>query len=591
MPRSFGSTGPAPNTVWFGNIPDRLNMLRPGLPSQNLFPGVYRGWYAANFLNLWFLNNLQYNGGSNVPTASLGGFTTAPDGTNNTAQLLVETTANTQHQTWCEMEIRAGIGPTRLSGFFKSTNRRLKLMLIGDPQVDTITTHLPFGGNGMSAVFDLVGGQVGVGATVIGTGIPIGVEMVPYPNGWFKCSLDLANAGGTELWAAAIIDHGTGTNAESVTYAGDGASGVYGWRTNCMPIPAYALNNVCFFDDFTDHTLSNIDLANTHDPAKTWFLQHSVPFIPYASIGPQPPNGASGDNTSFQQSGSILTILGGHNGANVPQLHTFAANSNDLRTVNPAPYIGKGWVPPALFESSLGFHFAEHAGTEPTGAFWTWSIENVVGNPFSQPFTSGFNGNTQNFNLTGKEIDFFEDARPRAASILNYEEALGGSSIQVVGNIPMAIGSPPWNNTHIFFEGDSCFYVPNSTFYIALDTNTNKIPPDTLGVHWKLYTDLSAPNFAFQSNQPPVLNDPALQNVYSILIIPYKPGQVGLIMGFYNGIYTQTGPIITWSPNGGVSGNGGSGYSFKSNDWQQLPIILNAGNVMTYDVDWVKVTQ
>lgn len=587
LPHGPGEVGPAPFSMVFGSLPDRLNMLRPTKPSVLVAPfGQYMGPFACNFLNQWLIFNLNDDGsGPNTPLGSLGGFTTAPDGTTNTAQLFVEAAINNQHQIWCGCVENAigGFPPLRLSGYFKSSNRRVELVLGEGGQLDVLGSHLWFLGTGVKCVFDLVNGQIGVAPVKFGSGGAsiIGAEIVPVGNGWYKCSID-ANGFGGSTWGIVITDNGTGVNAESITYAGDGVSGVYGWRTNLMPIQAYAMNSVCFFDDFNDPTLANVDKLNSKAPGFDWYIDHATPTIPYLAPG----QGVS-DMTGISASGSILTQLAGHNLANTAGICTAVA----LSRTAPTTYIGHTWVPPALFESRFAYNFPVTGLNLDTGAFWTWSLDYNCNNPFS--IAGAVINGPQNFNIVGCEIDFFEDFRSvtgafrsGAGSALSYEQALvdiGGTCNKNTtnGTARMSVGAPPWDAVHPFNPGDSCFYIPNSTFYVAINAQSiNKPPPSNPGL-WAVYSAV----------QPISIDDPTLMHVYSCLMLPHRgSSNAGCVMQFYDGVYAGNNVSASWRPTSDKTFDAPSD-TYQSSDNHHFPIMINAGNFTTYQFDWVRVTQ
>jgi hypothetical protein len=577
-----GSLGAAPNRFWFGYIPDQYNMLRPLHPPSGIGAGAADTFAAANLFNSvsWWPTNQQDFSGSNTALVTWGATSLAPDGT-NTAQMLVEGTANTQHYTNAGWSIGPGalFGPMRFSGFFKvpgvGSSRRI-VMQIGDSGVvDTISAHTWTPTNAIKCIFDLVGGQVAVGPTLIGGGgfSVIGAEIAQFPNNWFRCSVD-AFLGGSQVWFATVyLDNQTGTNAERTTYIGDGSSGVIGWRTNVMPIPAYGLNNIVFFDDFNDG-MASIDLANTHDPSKTWFLEHRTPGIP----GP-----LAATPNCLSESNSILTLIGAgqvgggaRGGPNNPQLHSFAANS----TVAPTGYVGKGWVPPFMMEGRFSWQFALETAFSDSMAWWSWGIEFMVGNPFDASGTYG----PQNKFLMGREIDFLESASINITSgtaIAAYginALPVGNQDFPEVGSPgafahgPTIVGIPPWNPVRQWGGAPYCFYTPNSTFYKAIAANINQ-PPPTNPASWQVYADHTS---------PPVMTDPSQLQVYGMLVLPYGPGKVGMVLSFYNGIFAS-GCVRSW--------NTSSNSNMIQSDWEQIPIIFNSGGSFSVSIDWLKVTQ
>src|SRR5215831_818931 len=92
-----GSAGAAPNTILFGYVPDRLNMLWP-YHATNAPSAVWEtGLNQANLASQWTIYNTSYQGGANANTVSFGANTLAPDTTNNAVHL-TEAATNSVHK-------------------------------------------------------------------------------------------------------------------------------------------------------------------------------------------------------------------------------------------------------------------------------------------------------------------------------------------------------------------------------------------------------------------------------------------------------------------------------------------------------------
>src|SRR5215469_1709163 len=224
-PRQLNSTGPSPTQLWFGGLPDRLNMLAPSLGAgqtsgsnaelvANVSPIV-----AANFAN-------QFS----AVGCSFGAATAAPDGTTSNSQSIVEDTSTGVHGVnaciYRATPQSAPYGTLRFSVFLKGNGRRAVLQCVTDQGVFS---------DGVRAVFDLAGGQVAIPTATFFTNTPqvmatytaVGQEIVPFGNGWYRCSMDFTFRP-FSLWMVCLVylDNGTGTGALSMSYTGNGSSGV-----------------------------------------------------------------------------------------------------------------------------------------------------------------------------------------------------------------------------------------------------------------------------------------------------------------------------------------------------------------------------
>lgn len=591
-----GATGPAPTTVWFGALPDRLNMLAPKHPSGGT-PLANDQYIAANYLNQWTIWNQNFGGGSNVLVATLGGFTTAPDGTTNTAQLLVEAAVNAQHFTssGCVLsQFAVDCGWYRVAGFFKSAGRRIILGVLANFATGggAVTSQ-----SGAKAIFDLAGGQVGVQSAVFGTAPNFEVTpavIVPYSNGFFLCYFDVhINYKGIVASAIpivfAMLDNGTGTNAESSTYAGDGVSGVYGWRTNMMPDRAWGMGTRVFFDDFLDPTMANWDWGFTQQPGFTWYPDTSNPQIP----------GVGGSLQSFKPdfviANSILTIDGGGNaGAHLDQISTAAAQGH----VSPTPFVGTTFKLPALFEGRMSYsYFLQTPTNTRQTSLWNLGMEFVCNQPFIPNNIYG----AQHIGVMGMERDFYESVgggrpgtAPTSTEIL-YEENANGQLAPNIGggynggqsaNVGTAVGKPDerpiWGASFIYALNDIVFNPTDSQFYISLQANNNANRPDLSPTFWTVYT----------TTPPPLtFKDFTQLHVYSGLVLPYDKvrNRQGQWLQFFDGLFCSLIDCWAPSPSDGSVGNLAQVADYASYDLR----IFGFGNGASFplSVDWVSVTQ
>lgn len=107
-----------------------------------------------------------------------------------------------------------------LSIFAKVTANPRRLAIVADE---------PTGSNGLFAVFDIVGAQVGVASTTFGTGWTAGIASVtPVSGGWLLCKIaGFTSDTNTTIRSEFELDNGTGTGAISNNYSNDGVSGLF----------------------------------------------------------------------------------------------------------------------------------------------------------------------------------------------------------------------------------------------------------------------------------------------------------------------------------------------------------------------------
>lgn len=371
-----GASSPPTNTVYLPPVPNRANMLQDyqwgsalsGFPAE--LPLLFNSYNNLKFLNLWCPYNTAMDGGSNVATVSFGGFTTAPDGTTNTAQLMVENTNDGLHfatagyypistysfiSTAGEYGQFHSYGLLRLAGFFKSSNRRIILELSNFRSVESSNN------NGAQACFDLVHGTVAFSGAYAGGGgfgplesyTQVSAQIRPYPNGWYLCWMDVFLDTGTQsnfVRLASYLDNGTATLGSRPSYTGDGSSGVYGWLTNLMPTRSWGLNSTAFFDDFT--SLATIDGANgspTYSPGFNWYNGGlhfpTTDLRSYPTVSTQNPSYAVPPVASRSYSGSAATFVVS------PATSDYFAQSGSILTLQ----IGAPLTPPVGVDSAEWF--------------------------------------------------------------------------------------------------------------------------------------------------------------------------------------------------------------------------------------------
>lgn len=333
-----------------GTVPANFNMVvGQNFPGPNPFTGLNDAWalYAG----------------------SISSGVSAPDGTTGAQKLIEDTTGGASQDTGLPLghSMRALFG----SHFGISTQAwpygRWRLAAIVEPAGRTrcVFDFWLYGDAApkpeLSVGFDLAGGHVGYDNVIVnGTNVNVNIlssSMLPIAGapGWYLCIVDCSfpligtttavNFGFFSIY----LDNGSGTAARSVTYTGNGTSGINIWWASVMPVGGWIFDNLALFDDFT--SLSTIDMADTLDPSKTWFLRNQWPQNSSLAVGMNWFNSANIDPVHYGNahaadmsiSGTILTIARDRSGYS-ECLTTAAA-------VAPHSYVGKVFAYPALFEA------------------------------------------------------------------------------------------------------------------------------------------------------------------------------------------------------------------------------------------------
>ena len=637
MPAGFspvkGATGPAPNTVWFGGVAERLNMLRrwDGAldGASDPVPTSTLSGSAANFAN---------QGG--LFGATLGAFTTAPDGTTNTAQLIQEDGSNGQHQIWfCDWYYTLGrrckpTGLLRLTGYWKPapTPRRL----LYEVRLNNPGFGYPVGDLYGYVIFDLAGGQIGVAPTKVNDGFPaiqivtditMSASIVPAPGGFFLCTLEysLNNYQSNSFFQIRIgLDQGTGTNPRNDSYTGT-TGGVYGWKINQMPPGAYAINQTTFFDDFL--TLDSIDVHNTKvaiNPATgkpyKWFVDANMSEW---TLGVTVP-GASSFNIS---SPSILKLTPDYGGGTQITMTSWT-NANLVPGGPTGPGANPGLASPGIGQLGLRMPMLVEINTALGIDTVPWGGVAVDGGGGGMAFW----GETVEWFLPKGGVGITSDPAVSLIEVDYMEIGAGGGSEQFVPHL----GFPYWayGNPGVFptdgsqtggsgvnlpgtglYQGKNVYrhsgssVVMNGTFGTAYPYGSDGIkyqqvnfpaipvntPPPDGGAHW---SPLAAP-------PPPTRGQPAIPidmtafNTWSTLLLPWHgspgypngPQSAGMCMQFFNGCYVGGG--ISWSPNTNLYATFSNTAGPHAAEGQQRILFVAAdqsGGVPMY-IDWIRIMQ
>jgi hypothetical protein len=567
--RAKASSGIAPTTSWFGSrMPDRVNMLRPGSwgATSNTMLLQAPGNTVANYGKDWMLRT----------GVTFGGFTTAPDGTTNTARQIVESAGNTEHFITAGYFTAAQYyAPAiRFAAILKSAGRRATLTM-GQPYDNTHTE----GVNGIRATFDLAGGQIGVAPAVFGVTpqqqTAIGAEMRSLGNGWYLCWVDanltLGDLGSNSRRFAIYLDNGVGVGAASTTYNGDGASGVYVWKTNVLPVRAWAMNAETFRDDFD--SISTVDLGDTRAEGFKWYIHNNFPLFTW--ITPSNPGNITVSNSKLVLAAPVQDGNQWHS-----SVITAAYTGPDA---GPGSFVGFVQGPPALFEINMkydGPHLGDHSLGLAPPALWAWT-----------PRTFANTTTDPNSTVTmpiGRELDFNETIDSTSQTTARHHRNGPGTTagdVNTYGNFNVVAntasstdGILPWLAAALYGPGP--FVEHNGVFYQSIaSANQGHEPPNA--AWWSVY----AP-----TNQPvQYLMNPGLFHTYSFLILPYIKDDYGVCIMFIDGMCTTH--FLTYGPTmpSGFSGTA-YGEAFWTGDHSQVSI-----NIFTSDagpqmqIDWISV--
>ena len=129
----------------------------------------------------------------------------APNGTVTADKLVEDTTASNNHR--IRQDISTSAIPYTFTVFCKAAER-------GYVALYNLTTL-------SGQVFDLITGTVGV---VVGTA-PTSASITSVGNGWYRCSITVTATAATNSWSLYILP----SNTSTLTYTGDGVSGLYLW--------------------------------------------------------------------------------------------------------------------------------------------------------------------------------------------------------------------------------------------------------------------------------------------------------------------------------------------------------------------------
>jgi hypothetical protein len=302
---------------------------------------------------------------------------TGPDGS-AAAQKLVENSATGQHY------VQAGRPATRTQTPIKfriaciaKAAERTRIVVTWQNFADAANTTASVG-------FDLAGGNVGYDTAAGSRALLDAYAMTSLGGGWWLCTLDVhytgtITAGGVGgNWQPQInIDNGTGTAARSISYAGNGTSGVNLFWFSMLPLAAWGITSQVFYDDFI--SLSTIDLADTRTAGFNWYVHNRMPNSFMTTFGwvTNPPSAPTQASYLSISSPSVLKIYNPNTSQNGYTSQIWSVADNGA-----GGYVGSTWKGPLAFDAYLswdGTRAGNNANWAGQPAFWTAAIEAMTG--------------------------------------------------------------------------------------------------------------------------------------------------------------------------------------------------------------------
>lgn len=204
----LGITG-TPEWIQNTNGPPAIYTARYGAPELLSSSGRTNLALQSNFVTSWTATNTTLTAAAAV----------APDGTTTAAQL-TDTTTNGGHtlNSTGTFTIVGGSKNT-LSFFVKDVSQQWMGLILGDNT----------GTNGVSVNFDLVNGTFTVATTGTVYQSNADIQMVQFPNGWWRCSVSAVLLASITAVQATVIFHPNGSAAFFPGYAGTGSNSVDIW--------------------------------------------------------------------------------------------------------------------------------------------------------------------------------------------------------------------------------------------------------------------------------------------------------------------------------------------------------------------------
>jgi hypothetical protein len=535
----------------------------------------------------------------NAPSCIIGATAIAPDGTNGATKIVGA--ANTQQHSMTAAVVTGSTmnqgGFTLRVGVFAKAAEYTRIALKLGTSFEL--AHGPSGfSNECVTVFDLAGGQIGVPNTnTNNTGsisqVPGPVSIIPYGNGWYRCEMDCTFPQANFYWrptqnisgavaAGCLLDNSSGTNPASLIFAGDGTSGVYTWKSACLPPQAWALSGQkVFFDDFTS-IATTIDLNNTKAPGFKWYVNNN-----WAQFGWQPSDGIIPSPSSiFHQGPSTVSI-----DAFETHIQAHLMSTVWSGTIG-GPIVGQAFQLPFVFESRMSYLYKTATFLNLGSLMWT----------LGQGLLNNYNSAIGVNNTQSLEWDFGAGAGGLGADVVTSNQFNWYYPfIQVKAGLTLLMGNgyPVWGNgvgygsasgfatagaDHVFDPFDGNIYIANQfSVTVGVQPHTSSGPPHG-ATQWSPYT----PNIA----RGWLANDFSQMHTYTaIMLLPAGPNDCGWALTFFDGSPSQG--LLDFIGGFTCILRPDNGQTVGVPNWtiDQYPMIIFGGDTLGSTWDYVSVTQ
>lgn len=328
------------------------------------------GFAPANFNMLYWGKDAQATDFSQnylLTGATISSGVVSPSGQSN-AQKLVESSGSGNHRVYSFNAVLMATGSQcvfRVAVIAKAAERT-RIVVFSE-------TFGKESAISASVGFDLAGGNVGYD-TAVGTQTTLdATAMTSLGGGYWLCTFDyhytgiLADVGSGVIQPKIYLDNGSGTASRSISYTGNGTSGVNLWWFSLMPKGAWSITSPV--PDFAEEwdNLNSVDLSNTLDPSFKWFIRNYAP----NSINPV-----------WWAQAVLPPSLPGNFSIVDPSIIRFSSSGSNWQSMmysvgfpNAGGYVGRVWQPPVLFDGLFRFDNSIHK----TAAFWGHTVEPMAG--------------------------------------------------------------------------------------------------------------------------------------------------------------------------------------------------------------------
>ena len=319
------------------------------------------------------IQNISHNWTYSGTGASISGYSFIGPDSFLSAQKLTENSAAGNHFVAGpsgDGGTTAGSGVAFNSGFVAPVKLRYALIVKASGRNRVVirggSANAFTGSTYVSSGFDLAGGNTGYDTANDAAvwGVPVS-SMRSLGGDWWLCMMDALNsdiaAGAMAANNMAIfMDNGSGTGARSISYTGDGTSGVLLYWASILPVAAWGNFQQVFFDDF--NSISTIDVNDTRAEGFNWYTHNTWPH----SWGGDRNTGITTPASFISVSNSILTISDDASGFG-SGIATAAANPSNSTT-----RVGQVYGPaPLLMEARMAWDITvPTVGGDTNGPAW-----------------------------------------------------------------------------------------------------------------------------------------------------------------------------------------------------------------------------